>query len=76
MSADWHDYQETGLRGGIDSFEKLLIAQVMTDHHSQGGHRHGKPGKLREFEKFAKISGKTQGNLNFYGKNLENSGKM
>ena len=82
----------------------------------QGGHKpgkHGKPGKLREFEKLSnfqrklreilyfygkswktqgkpgwpqtwktqgigkivKISGKSQGNLNFMGKNLENSGK-
>ena len=41
----------------------------------QGGHRpgkHGKPGKLREFEKLSK----SQGNLNFCRKNLENSGKM
>ena len=35
----------------------------------QCGH---KSGKLREFEKL----GKSQGNLNFVGKNLENSGKM
>ena len=44
----------------------------------QGGHKpgkHGKPGKLREVEKLSK-SGKTQGNLNFCRKNLENSGKM
>ena len=44
----------------------------------QGGHKpgkrgkHGKPGKLREFEKLSK----SQGNLNFCRKNLENSGKM
>ena len=38
----------------------------------QGGQKHGKPGKLREFEKLSK----SQGNLNFCRKNLENSGKM
>ena len=40
-----------------------------------GGHkpgRDGKPGKLGEFEKLSK----SQGNLNFCRKNLENSGKM
>ena len=41
----------------------------------QGGHKpgkHGKPGKLREFENLSK----SQGNLDFCRKNLENSGKM
>ena len=38
---------------------------------TQGGHKPGKPGKLREFDKLLK----TQGNLNFCIKNLENSGK-
>ena len=40
-----------------------------------GGHKpgkHGKPGKLNGFEKLSKSAGKTQGNLNFYGKNLKN----
>ena len=46
--------------------------------NSQGGHKPGKyvkPGKLREL-KMVKISGKTQGSLNFYkiksGKPREN----
>ena len=46
----------------------------MRKSNTQGGHKpgkHGKPGKLREFEKLSK----SQGNLNFCGKNL-NSGKM
>ena len=47
-----------------------------TEHSiNQGGHKpgkHGKPGKLKEFEKLSK----SQGNLNFCRKNLENSGKM
>ena len=38
----------------------------------QGGHKSGKHGKLWEFEKLSK----SQGNLNFCRKNLENSGKM
>ena len=38
----------------------------------QGGHKHRKPGKLREFETLSE----SQGSLNFCRKNLEKSGKM
>ena len=38
--------------------------------------KHGKPGKLRAFEKLSESQKKTQGNLDFCRKILENSGKM
>ena len=44
----------------------------------QGGHKpgkHGKPGKLREYEKLSKSQGKLREILIFV-ENLENSGKM
>ena len=55
----------------LDNFQNAYL----TLNIKQGGHRpgkHGKPGKLREFEKFLK----SQGNLLSLQKNLENSGKM
>ena len=45
---------------------------------TQDGHKpvkHGKPEKLREFEKLSKSQGKLKRNLNFCWKNPENSGK-
>ena len=45
----------------------------------QGGHKpgkHGKPEKVRELKNIVRVSGKTQGNLSFCRKNLENSGKI
>ena len=41
----------------------------------QGGHKPGRHGKLREFEKFVQISGKTQGNLLFLQKTWKTQGK-
>ena len=46
----------------------------MTGGHKPG--KHGKPGKLREFEKLSKSQGKRREIWTFVGKNLENSGKM
>ena len=69
---------EGGLKERIRSKLKALAslpgklgvkaAEALPGIIGQGGHKpgnHGKPGKLREFEKLSKISGKTQGNLNF-----------
>ena len=45
----------------------------------QGGHKpgkHGKPGKLREFEKLSKSQGKLMEIRIFFQENLENSGKI
>ena len=61
---------------GLSSSKSFQIS--LNDIIEQGGHKpgkHGKPGKLKECEKLLK-SQKTQGNLNFCRKNLENSGKM
>ena len=47
--------------------------------NQQGGHKHGKHGKLRKFEKIVRMSGKTWrklGESQFLKKNLEHSGKM
>ena len=55
---------------GLTENKPVVVLMV-----TQGGHKPGRPGKLREFES-VRISGKTQGNLNFCRKNLENSGKM
>ena len=45
----------------------------------QGGHKPGKHGKLREFEKLSGSQGKlseNSGKSQFLKKNLENSGKL
>ena len=57
-----YDYDMTN---DTDQFSCNLIGLIV----DQGG---DKPGKLREFEKLSR----SQGNLNFCRKNLENSGKM
>ena len=59
----------------LDDVNKYYEFPVKGEELVQGGHKpgkHGKPGKLKEFEKLSK----SQGNLNFCRKNLENSGKM
>ena len=42
----------------------------------QGGHKPGKHGKLREYQKLSKSQGKLREISGSAGKNLENSGKM
>ena len=56
----------------------ILLLTNMAAAIEQGGHKpgkHGKPGKLREFEKLSK-SQESQGNLNLCRKKPGNSGKM
>ena len=62
-----HIVSYQGMQSGLSVF---LVGEFGQDGHTPG--KHGKPGKLREFEKLSK----SQGNLNFCRKNLEISGNM
>ena len=59
-------------------FPYCLLEIIVGEQNQQGGHKPGKYGKLREFEKLSESQGKlgkTQGNLNFLSKTWKTQGK-
>ena len=60
-------------------FSLLFSGNYCMGQNQQGGHKPGKHGKLRKFEKLSESQGKLGENLEisqFLKKNLEHSGKM
>ena len=60
-------------------FPYCFLGIIVWGQNQQGGHKPGKHGKLRKFEKLSESQGKlgeNSGKSQISKKNLENSGKM